>query len=190
MSSGLSSPPAISILAGGGSAIGSNGMSSTQKTSPSPAPVRNRRSTPFPKRRTAKVKLGLDFAREDADLGVAANNDNEEEEMEFLIAAARAIPDEYNSELASYFVRRPYLSPEEEVSGAQEENGLLWDQYGVVSAAEYADGARVSQPESLEVVATVEADGSVLVLHGMSSVRRGTPRWGTQNGDGQPTFGW
>jgi len=190
MSSGLSSPPAISILAGGGSAIGSNGKSSTQKTSPSPAPVRNRRSTPFPKRRTAKVKLGLDFAREDADLGVAANNDNEEEEMEFLIAAARAIPDEYNSELASYFVRRPYLSPEEEVSGAQEENGLLWDQYGVVSAAEYADGARVSQPESLEVVATVEADGSVLVLHGMSSVRRGTPRWGTQNGDGQPTFGW
>eukprot|EP00957_Ditylum_brightwellii_P076522 5816471-Ditylum_brightwellii.AAC.1 len=121
MSSGLSSPPAISILAGGVSAIGSNGKTSTQKTSPSPAP------------------LGLDFAREDADLDVAANNNNKEEEMEFLIAAARAIPDEYDSELASYFVHRPYLSSEEEVSGVQEENGLSWDQYGVVSAAEHAD---------------------------------------------------
>ena len=103
-------------------------------------PVRKRVATPHPKR-------------------VAAN---ENEEFKFLQEATKSTPDEYFSTHATYVVRHPYQSGDE---------NEFWTQNGGLSAAEYSKSADVGRPASVEVAAKITADGSVLTLHGISYVR-------------------
>ena len=103
--------------------------------------VRKRVATPHPKRKTGKE----------------ANR-----EREYLIEATKSTPDEFFSSLATYEVRRPYTTSA---------NPNLWSAAAVVSSNEYQMNAEVAKPFTLEVAATITADGSILTLSGVSTVR-------------------
>lgn len=79
-----------------------------------------------------------------------------------LALATKSNPDEYDSAIATYKVRRPYLPHEEET---------FWKDVGELSMEEYQNMANVQDPFSLEVAAQIKADGSVLLLHGISDCR-------------------
>lgn len=87
---------------------------------------------------------------------------NNDDEMEFLQEAASSIPYEYTSTLATYIVRRPYVS-----SSPQEP----WNTAGTKSAHEYQSSLSVHTPSTLEVCAMITADDSTLTLSGVSTVR-------------------
>lgn len=103
--------------------------------------IRKRVATPHPKRKT----------------GEEANK-----EREYLIEATKSTPDEYFSTLATYEVRRPYTT---------NYNAALWSVAAVSSSNEYQMQADASKPLSLEVAARITADGSILTLNGVSTVR-------------------
>lgn len=105
--------------------------------------VRKRVSTPHPKR---------------------ANMNGEE--AKFLAKATETNPDEFDSDLATYMVRRPYVP----------HNDDFWKDMGEMSKQEYNATASVGKPKSLEIYAKIKADGSVLVLSGESNVRHKKPR--------------
>lgn len=84
-----------------------------------------------------------------------------EGEEAFLQEAATSIPYEYTSSLATYIVRRPYVSSSEEP----------WNIAGTLSAHEYQQTLNVNKPPTLEVAAKITADGSILTLSGVSTVR-------------------
>jgi len=103
--------------------------------------TRKRVPTPHPKRNT----------REDDD-----------DDDEFLQEAAKSIPYEYTSALATYLVRRPYISSLEE----------MW------ASRDYQPD--INKPPTLEVAATITADASILTLSGVSTVRHknaATQQW-------------
>ncbi|KAL9180491.1 hypothetical protein ACHAXT_010944 [Thalassiosira profunda] len=86
-------------------------------------------------------------------------------EREYLAAAARTIPSEYGTRSASYFVRRPYA----DAAGEEE----MWAHPHLSTGDAYRRSATASDPASLEVVARIEADGSVFTLAGASEARHG-----------------
>jgi hypothetical protein len=88
--------------------------------------------------------------------------DTERQNHAFFIDAAKTIPYEYETELATYCVRRPYG-----LENARE----LFERCSLTENDRYGRRAHVSSPSSLEVVATILPDESYLVLSGKSNVR-------------------
>jgi hypothetical protein len=88
------------------------------------------------------------------------------EEDKFLAKATETNPDEFDSDLATYVVRRPYAP----------HNDDFWKDVGELSKEEYKANASVGKPRSLEICAKIKADGSILVLSGESNVRHKKPR--------------
>ena len=94
-------------------------------------------------------------------------------EDEYLLKAAQCIPNEYGTRLATYFVRRPYVDNDDD---AIVDSGTSWTQYTHISPREeYLRIATTSDPNTLEVLAYVEADRSVFTLTGQSDARHGRP---------------
>ena len=109
--------------------------------------VRKRVSTPHPKR---------------------VNNDTSNgEESKLLAKATETNPDEFDSEVATYHVRRPYV---------RIDNDEFWNEVGELSNEEYQVSADVGKPASLEIAAKIKVDGSVLLLSGLCTVRHKKPR--------------
>mmetsp|Transcript_29984 Transcript_29984/g.45681 ORF Transcript_29984/g.45681 Transcript_29984/m.45681 type:complete len:676 (+) Transcript_29984:247-2274(+) len=79
-----------------------------------------------------------------------------------LALATKSNPDEYDSAVATYKVRRPYAPHEEEI---------FWKDVGELTTEEYQNMANVQDPFSLEVAAQIKADGSALLLYGTSDCR-------------------
>lgn len=93
-------------------------------------------------------------------------------EQEYLVAAAKSIPNEYGTRLASYLVRRPYVASENEDDS--DALGNNWSTYPHLATREgYLACATAFDPNSLEILAFVEADGSVFTLTGKSDARHG-----------------
>ena len=88
---------------------------------------------------------------------------------ECVQAAAERVEHEYEAECATFVVRRPLgLASERD----------LWFQAGQLPAKKYAAAATVSQVASLEVVAIVRADQSLLAVYGPRSARHeSNGRW-------------
>lgn len=87
-------------------------------------------------------------------------------EKEFLVEAANCAEFEFVVEgLASYMIRRPF--------GLAEEKDF-WCSSGQKNTKMYERSADVCDASTLEVAAVVEADGSVLSLHGEAMVRHQT----------------
>lgn len=94
-------------------------------------------------------------------------------EDEYLLKAAQCIPNEYGTHLATYFVRQPYVDDDDD---AIVDSGTSWTQYAHISPREeYLRIATTSDPNTLEVLAYVEADRSVFTLMGQSDARHGRP---------------
>ena len=104
-------------------------------------------------------------------------------EQEYLTKASKCIPNEYGTMLASYIVRRPYLTSTTPTSSInttnnnnnnnniEEEEFLQYKQLSTKST--YLNEATVLNPNTLEVVAYIEADNSILTLSGVSNVCHG-----------------
>jgi hypothetical protein len=112
-------------------------------------PSRTRVATPHPKRLVA-----------------------DEQARKFLSEATQSTPVEYFSDVATYTVRVPYGS-------GQEKNAELWVEAGTQSLEAYQVTADVSKSSTLEVVAKIKADNSLLTLSGVSTVRHrsGNNQW-------------
>ena len=117
-----------------------------------PAPRRRRVPTPHPKK--------VPFVAEELD-----DDEEDEDLLPFLSEAATLVPHEYESDTASFVVRRPY---------GIESNQELWFENGQVGAKVYQQNASARQMESLEIVSVIAADGSKLVVYGLDSVRHGS----------------
>ncbi|KAL7544365.1 hypothetical protein ACHAWF_007752, partial [Thalassiosira exigua] len=128
--------------------------------------VRGKRmTTPLPKI-PGKKGAGSGGERSGASAGAATGpeaNEGEEVEREYLVQAARSIPHEYGTRLASYFVRRPYVASDEEAASY----------FHMSAGGRYLANSTAYDPSSLEVVARVDADGSVFTLRGRSDARHG-----------------
>jgi hypothetical protein len=91
-------------------------------------------------------------------------------EDEYMLKAARCIPNEYGTRLASYLVRRPFVV----VDNDDDNDGGSWSRHAhLTPREEYLRVATASDPNTLEVLAHVKADGSVFILTGRSDVRHG-----------------
>jgi hypothetical protein len=93
------------------------------------------------------------------------------DERHFLTEATKSAPDEFYSELATYVVRKPYTSCSDPA---------FWSMVGVASSNEYQLRADADKPVSIEVAAKINADGSILTLGGLSTVRHkkvGSSQW-------------
>jgi len=114
------------------------------------------------------------------------NNNSPGIEQEYLTKASKCIPNEYGTMLASYIVRRPYLTPSFSTNttstnsttnnnnnnnNIEEEEFLQYKQLSSKSA--YLNEATVLNPNTLEVIAYIEADNSILTLSGVSNVCHG-----------------
>jgi hypothetical protein len=130
-----------SPLAGGDNANKKVGFLSPPKHARSPR--RKHISTPHPKR-SQTVTLTPD------------------EERALLVQATRQTVHEYVSEIATFTVRRPY--------GVATERDF-WFAAGQLNKKMYEKQADASQAETLEVVANVNCDGSLLVLYGEAMIR-------------------
>lgn len=135
-----------------------------------------RATTPMPKQRnrTSGRGSGVDdsFASERGGGGVQADSAAEETvEHGYLVAAAKSIPNEYGTQLASYLVRRPYINDDNMMEGDDDER---WSSYPHLSTMDdYQHNSTAYDPSSLEIFAYIEADGSVFTLTGPSNARHG-----------------
>ena len=124
----------------------------------SPPPRRRRVPTPFPKKR--------EMGTETPENTRSTDSVSEEEQLRpFLIEAAADVSYEYESEIATFLVRRPY--------GAETDQDL-WFENGEVGSKVYQQSASVYELHTIEVVAMIRVDGSTLLLHGEDSVRHGS----------------
>jgi len=112
------------------------------------------------------------------------NNNSPGIEQEYLTKASKCIPNEYGTMLASYIVRRPYISSSSSTTtntssssnnnnnnNIEEEEFLQYNQLS--SKSTYSSQATVLNPNTLEVIAYIEADNSILTLSGVSNVCHG-----------------
>jgi hypothetical protein len=88
-----------------------------------------------------------------------------QEERDLLMLAVESVSLEYFSDGTAFYVRRPMGLAMDTV------NGDLWKRNGEMNEETYARDATVFQPTSLEVLAHVTLDGSLLVIHGFASGR-------------------
>ena len=136
--------------------------SSSRRTTTPKRPQQH--STPTPKRRPSTVKLSA------------------EQEYQILVQAADHTAHEYQSPQATFMIRRPYGR-----DAAEKEERDLWLAVGQSSAQLYPQQADPTKAAStLEVVAHIHADQSVLVLYGDAQVRHCTTeqQQQQQQGDG------
>ncbi|KAK1747108.1 hypothetical protein QTG54_002452 [Skeletonema marinoi] len=138
-----------------------------------------------PRVRASPLPKQLNRVVSDTQLNKTAGDDDgttpqeERVEEQFLVAAARSIPNEYGTPLASYFVRRPHVTDDSlEKNETDELAKLAIDLWGnkcthLSSSDDYKKYASVFKPESLEIVACIEADGSVFTLSGECNARHG-----------------
>ena len=97
-------------------------------------------------------------------------------ENEYLVKAAMSIPNEYGTLLASYLVRRPYVHglDERRTSDDASRDEIMWSSYThLTSKEEYQQRATALDPSSIDIVAFIEADGSVFTLTGRCNARHG-----------------
>jgi len=199
----------LSGLANGGG--GGNGGKGGSSSSSSHRGCK-RGMTPTPKRGGGAGRRTAGDAREREEL--VEEEEDESENREFLIAAAKSIANEYWTDAATFFVRRPYVIMEDKgvipaEGGVYGENDLggneyhgdgnhenndgnttrdngsletndgsnndnIWSTYPYFSSDEdYLRNATIKDPHSLEILAFIDADGSVLTLTGESNVRHG-----------------
>jgi len=129
-----------------------------------------RMTTPLPKQ-----KGGHNYSNERE--GMDGGSTRESVEHDYLMAAAKSIPNEYGTQLASYLVRRPYVDLEERDNTTivtAGNNNNVWGMYShLTSKEEYLQYATAFKPNSLEILVYVEADGSVFTLTGKSNARHG-----------------
>jgi hypothetical protein len=97
-----------------------------------------------------------------------------EVEREWLVPAVESVPLEYFANGTAFTIRRPM--------GIVMETGDrdMWMANGEKTAKLYARDATVFQPTSLEVLAHISLDGSILVIHGSESgrfLRAGDSEW-------------
>ena len=125
-----------------------------------------RMTTPLPKQ-----KGGDNYSNERE--GMDGGLTRESVEHEYLMAAAKSIPSEYGTQLASYLMRRPYVDLEERdntTSIADNNNNNVWSSYSHLSSKdEYLQYATAFRPNSLEILVYVKADGSFFTLTGKSN---------------------
>jgi hypothetical protein len=136
------------------------------------------RASPLPKQLNRVVSdTQLNNENGDSDNSDGAPKEERVEE-EFLVAAARSIPNEYGTQLASYFVRRPHVTDDSLENDETDELAKvaigIWRTCTFLSSSEdYTKHASVFHPESLEIIACIEADGSVFTLSGECNARHG-----------------
>lgn len=123
--------------------------------------MRKRVLTPHPRRRRP--------AAGDDDGGVSMDP-----ERDLLVKAAESIPHEFVSDLATYYVRVPYVSSQPD-DVATPGSSDPWELHGVAASSRfYADVADANRPATVEVMARIVSDGSVAVLHDACSFRHET----------------
>jgi len=128
-----------------------------------PAAARRRMLTPHPRRRRP-VGGG----------GEGEGVPSAEAERDLLVKAAESIPHEFVSDLATYYVRVPYVSAQPD-DVATPGSADLWELHGVAASSRfYADLADADRPATVEVMARIVSDGSVAVLHDACSFRHET----------------
>jgi len=117
-------------------------------------------------------------------------------EHEYLVAAAKSIPNEYGTQLASYLVRRPYVDlKERDAAGdAAGDNSKTWESMEtyshLTSKQDYLNCATAMDPSSLEVLVYIEADGSVFTLTGICNVRHGKLPEGENDTKSEESLDW
>mmetsp|Transcript_10406 Transcript_10406/g.18731 ORF Transcript_10406/g.18731 Transcript_10406/m.18731 type:complete len:597 (+) Transcript_10406:64-1854(+) len=113
-------------------------------------------------------------------------------EHEYLVAAAKSIPNEYGTQLASYLVRRPYIDLKER--DAAGDNSKTWESMKtyshLTSKQNYLNCAAAMDPSSLEVLVYIEADGSVFTLTGTCNVRHGKLPEGENETKSEESLDW
>lgn len=122
----------------------SGGISSAM----SPMQTRNRVSTPHPKRRVL-------------------SDDEKQNERKFLVSAVMAVPCEYTSALATYIVRQPYTDETTKATEEDVNRSINWN----TGKDEYIGVTDVGQSRTVEIMAEIAADASILTLSGASTVR-------------------
>lgn len=90
------------------------------------------------------------------------DDDNETENAKLYSEAAKYAPFEYSTDLASFLIRRPYGNATDKE---------FWFKAGYAPSKQYEKNADVKKPSTLEIVAQIKADGSMMSLHGESFVR-------------------
>jgi len=85
-------------------------------------------------------------------------------EHEYLVAAAKSIPNEYGTQLASYLVRRPYIDLQ---------GDAIYSYAHLTAKHDYLQNGTAFDPNSLEILAYIEADGSVFTLTNRCNARHG-----------------
>jgi hypothetical protein len=110
------------------------------------AGTRKRMATPHPKHGLGKTGIKI----------------TDEENRILMEEAVKYAPFEFTTDLATFIVRRPY---------GQATERDLWFSAGYLNIKQYEKTADVNNPETLEVVAQIRADGSTLALNGESCVR-------------------
>jgi hypothetical protein len=83
-------------------------------------------------------------------------------ETDYLAEAVELASFEFSTDLATFIIRRP-------LGKATEKE--LWFNAGFLVSKKYEQTADVRNEHTLEVVAIISADSSMLVLHGASEVR-------------------
>mmetsp|Transcript_39485 Transcript_39485/g.43680 ORF Transcript_39485/g.43680 Transcript_39485/m.43680 type:complete len:803 (+) Transcript_39485:115-2523(+) len=126
-----------------------------------PSPARSRSSTKSPSRRALNPAIGPGL-RKRTTTPHPRTRDGGYYSPELLALATRSNPDEYDSQVATYKIRRPYAPHEEDT---------FWKDVGELSLEEYQSTASVQIPSSLEVAAVIKADNSVLLVFHASDCR-------------------
>jgi len=126
-----------------------------------PSPARSRR-TSSPSRRALTPAIGPGLRKRTSTPNPRKRGGVSENSPELLALATRSNPDEYDSVVAIYKVRRPYAPHDEDT---------FWKDVGELSNEEYQATASVQTPSSLEVAAVIKADKSVLLVSHVSDCR-------------------
>lgn len=129
--------------------------------------IRRRIQTPHPRRK------GPDDGAVGATAGDGRGGDAAGDRG-VLVKAAESIPHEFVSDLATYYVRVPYV-PTQPEGAATPGSSDPWELHGVVASSRfYADVADANRASTIEVMARIVSDGSVAVLHDACSLRHDT----------------
>ena len=136
--------------------------------------------TPLPRQlKTVGNSVGHERGIASGGSGVQSFQGSSSVEHEYLVAAAKSIPNEYGTQLASYLVRRPYID--------LEGDGATYLYAHFTNKNGYLQNGTAFDPNSLEIVAYIEADGSVCTLTGRSNARHGKQ---SGNNAANPNVDW
>jgi hypothetical protein len=180
-------PPLSMESIGSGGAGSGAGMRMMMSASPGPRLMDDRRRGPptaASRTMAPQPKLLAGTTSEEAPNMVAV----ERQLIPHFREAATCIPYEYDSPLATFFIRRPYgMTTPATTTENENENENVFDKCSVVEQSLYARKAHVSTTTTLEVAAILKANQSLLCLWDASMVRyqesSNTEDWKTVNLD-------